>query len=107
MSCPASSPMLSGRASLPSRSQGVSVVEVRGVVSEPAPAFALGDAHIYQLPSRSEGAKVFQAMPEGDGTWRPGGAIAVPAAQPRDDPGGPGEAVPGVRVFLLLCFALD
>src|ERR1700759_5299520 len=71
------------------------------------PTVALGDAHISQLPSRSEGAKVFQAMLEGDGTWRPGGAIAVPAAQTRDDPGGPGEAVPDMRIFLLLGSALD
>ena len=47
-------------------------------------------------------------MLEGDGPWRPGGAIAVPAAQMRDDPGGgPGEAVPEMRIFLLLGSALD
>ncbi len=49
---------------------------IEELLTERAPAKALGDAHISQLPSRSEGAKVFQAMLEGDGTWRPGGAIA-------------------------------
>src|ERR1700749_774070 len=46
-------------------------------------------------------------MLEGDGTWRPGGAIAVPAAQTRDDPGGPGEAVPEMRIVLLPGSARD
>src|ERR1700747_2779134 len=32
---------------------------IEELLTEPAPAKALGDAHISQLPSRSEGTKVF------------------------------------------------
>src|SRR4051794_35157485 len=42
--------------------------------------------------------EVFETMLHGDGTWRFGRWIAVPAAEAADDPGGPGQAVRRMRV---------
>src|SRR6266446_4938046 len=62
------------------------------------PAFALEHAHIFEAPSDSDSVEVFEAVLQGDGAWRFGGGIAVPAAKAADDPGGPGEAVGRMRV---------
>src|SRR6266480_2477043 len=63
------------------------------------PANAGGHAHISEAPSCGSGVEVFEAMPHGDGAWRFGRWIAVPAAEAADDPGRPGEAIGRVRVF--------
>src|SRR5260370_16268889 len=42
----------------------------------------------------------FETMFEGDRARRFGGRIAVPAAQPGDDPGGPFEAFRAMGIFL-------
>ena len=57
------------------------------------PAFALGHAHIFEAPSYGDGGEVFEAALHGDGTWRFGGWIAVPAAEAANDPCGPSKAV--------------
>src|SRR6266404_3307081 len=67
-------------------------------VNEVVPAKALEHAHIFEAPSDSDSVEVFEAVLQGDGAWRFGGGIAVPAAKAADDPGGPGEAVGRMRV---------
>src|SRR6478736_7938272 len=62
------------------------------------PAFALWHAHISEAPSCGGGVEVFEAVLHGDGPWGLGRWVAVPAAEPADDPGGPREAVGWVRV---------
>src|ERR1700687_2227051 len=62
------------------------------------PAFALGHAHIFEAPSYRDGVEVFEAVLHGDGAWRFGRWIAVPAAEAADDPSGPGKAVGRMRV---------
>src|SRR5277367_1871108 len=64
------------------------------------PACALRDAHISEAPSGGDCLKILQAMSKGNWSGRFGGWIAVPAAEPRDNPGRPSQAVPGVRVLL-------
>src|SRR6202000_3167512 len=59
------------------------------------PANALGDAHIFEAPSSDGGVEVFEAVLHGDGTWRLGRRVTVPAAEPTNDPGGPRERVGG------------
>ena len=49
----------------------------------------------------SEGLEVGEAEMHGLGTGRLLAGVARPAAEPGDDPGGPGEAVGGMRVELL------
>src|ERR1700687_680424 len=62
------------------------------------PAKALGHAHIFEAPSYRDGVEVFEAVLHGDGAWRFGRWIAVPAAEAADDPSGPGKAVGRMRV---------
>ena len=62
------------------------------------PANALGHAHISEAPSCGDGVEVFEAVFHGDGTWRFGRGITVPAAETADDPGGPGKTVGRMRV---------
>jgi hypothetical protein len=45
------------------------------------PVTKLGHAHIFEAPSHSDGVEVFEAVLHGDGTWRFGRWIAVPAAR--------------------------
>src|SRR5260370_36192874 len=71
------------------------------------PAFALGHAHISEAPSCGGGVEVFEAVPHGDGTWRFGRWITVPAAETADDPGRPGEAVGRVRGFQPFTLGLE
>ena len=62
------------------------------------PANALGHAHIFEAPSSGGGVEVFEAVLHGDGARRFGRWVAVPAAEPADDPGGPGKAVRWMRI---------
>jgi len=50
--------------------------------------------------------EVFEAVFEGDGTWRLGRWVAVPPAEAADDPCGPGQAVGRVRVFQAFALGL-
>ena len=43
----------------------------------------------------------FEPSDEGDGAWRAFPGVTVPAAEPGDRPGGPGETELGMRVLLL------
>src|SRR5258708_36775235 len=61
---------------------------------------ALGDSHISEAPSGNHSMEFFETMFEGDRARRLGGRIAVPAAQPGDDPGGPFEAFRAMGIFL-------
>src|SRR5262249_12601218 len=54
-----------------------------------------------------DGVEAFEAVGEGDGTWRPLRGIAVPSAEAGDAPSGPGERVMRMRVLLLLGLALE
>src|SRR5271157_5526461 len=65
-----------------------------------SPAELLRHAHISELPTIGEHAKVLQTVTEGDWPWRSGRWVAVPAAELCDDPSGPGQAVHGMRVLL-------
>src|SRR6202158_6185178 len=58
---------------------------------------SLGHAHIFEAPSYRDGVEVFEAVLHGDGAWRFGRWIAVPAAEAADDPSGPGKAVGRMR----------
>src|SRR5688572_4268732 len=51
-----------------------------------------------EAPSCGGGVEVFEAVLHGDGTWRLGRGITVPAAEPADDPGGPREAIGRMRI---------
>src|SRR5271169_6410745 len=66
----------------------------------PPPASLLRHAHISELPTIGEHAKVLQTVTEGDWPGRSGRWVAVPAAELCDDPSGPGQAVHGMRVLL-------
>src|SRR5437764_1042591 len=67
------------------------------------PRMTLGDSHIAECPSFGDAVEVLEAVPEGNGTRSFGGGIAIPSAQPCDDPGGPGEGSFGMGVLLLGC----
>src|SRR6266850_328067 len=62
------------------------------------PANALGHAHIFEAPSYGDGVEVFDSVFHGDGAWRFGRGIAVPAAETADDPGGPAKTIGWMRV---------
>jgi hypothetical protein len=47
---------------------------------------------MFEAPSYRDGVEIFEAVFDGDGTWRFGGGIAGPAAAVGDDPSGTGEA---------------
>src|SRR5438132_12255364 len=65
-----------------------------------APAFALGHAHISETPSLCQEAKLVDADFESDGAGRSRGWVSIPAAEARDQPCCPSEAVPRMRVLL-------
>jgi hypothetical protein len=69
--------------------------------------FVLGHAHISEAPSCDHSMEFIEAMFEGDRPRRLGRRVAVPSAEPGDDPTGPFEAPVGMGVFLQPCGALD
>src|SRR5882757_1716260 len=72
-------------------------------ISDVVPAKALGHAHIFEGPSGGYGVEVFEAVLEGDGSGRLGRRVAVPAAEPANDPSGPGKTIR--RMWVLEAFA--
>ena len=82
-------------------------LRINGVLWLWVPAFALEHAHIFESLSYGDGVEVFEAVFEGDGTWRFGRWIAVPTAEAADDPGGPGKAVGWMRVPETLALGLE
>ena len=69
------------------------------------PAFALGDAHMFERPSFRDGMEVVEAVLECDRAWWSRRRVAVPSAQTSDDPGCPGQASAAVRIDLQRGFA--
>src|SRR3984957_20009921 len=66
----------------------------------PLPRFALADSHIFEgAPGLCDAEEVLQAVSHGDGA-RLGSGVAVPSAEPCDDPSGPGEGFGGMRIAL-------
>ena len=75
-------------------------------VSDIIPAFALVDAHIFEVPvGMGAPQEVFEAVLDGDRAWL-GARVSVPATKPGDDPGGPGKAARRVGIALQYCPAL-
>src|SRR6266705_4581990 len=64
------------------------------------PAKALVHAHISEAPTISNSMEALKTILEGDRAGPLGGWITVPAAELRDDPGGPAKACFGVGVVL-------
>src|SRR5439155_22963615 len=71
--------------------------------SRAPPAFALGYAHISEPPSLGQEAKFVDADFESYGAGRSRGWVSVPAAEPSNQPGCPGEAALRMRVLLPRC----
>src|SRR5208283_570655 len=66
-------------------------------------AAKLADSHIFErAPGLGDAEEVFHAAPHGYGAWL-GSRVAVPPAEPGDDPSGPGEAFGWMRVGLQRC----
>src|SRR5208337_4943474 len=67
------------------------------------PCYQLADSHIFErAPGLGDAEEVFHAAPHGYGAWL-GSRVAVPPAEPGDDPSGPGEAFGWMRVGLQRC----
>ena len=65
-----------------------------------SPFLALGDSHISEPPSVSEGFEVLETVAEGYWSGRFGFRIAVPSAEFCDDPCGPSQRFRRMGVFL-------
>src|SRR5262245_49066294 len=80
---------------------------VNNGLSAVVPAQALVHAHISEAPIIGNSMEALKTILEGDRAGRPRGWISVPAAELRDDPGGPAKACFGVGVFLERCLAFE
>ncbi|HKN26857.1 MAG TPA: hypothetical protein VJY34_02840, partial [Roseiarcus sp.] len=66
--------------------EGLAMIDQHALTGESTPAEKLRHAHISELPTIGEHAKVLQTVTEGDWPWRSGRWVAVPAAELCDDP---------------------
>src|SRR5260370_26032261 len=76
---------------------------VRWRGAEPAPAKALGHAHISESPSVRQEAEFVDAGFESYGAGRSRRWVSIPAAEASDQPGCPSQAAPRMRVLLPQC----